>query len=187
MADVTYFDFEVDDLGPPPDQAPQPGFEPDELGDPSDDMPPAPPFLYGRSNPPISSAPAPTAVNDSSPEDWDCTETLTVDWGETPSTGKITSANEYQVVGELGSGSFGQVFEVERRVGEEPWRRFALKVFSKSRLKRVRRMRGTGLDMVLREIDIMRHLYHRHVVILFEVRTRLSSILAIYPMHLTLV
>ena len=97
---------------------------------------------------------------------WNCLDTCEVEWRGDAASGKLLHVNEYDVVGRLGAGSFGQVLEVER--GD---RRFALKVFSRSKLKRVRTMgrAGTGVDAVQREIAIQRSLYHRNVVILFEV------------------
>jgi hypothetical protein len=58
---------------------------------------------------------------------------------------------------------------VEREQGEKPFRLFALKCVSKSRLSRIRLMRGTGLDMIKNEINIMRNLFHRNIILLFEV------------------
>lgn len=45
----------------------------------------------------------------------------------------------------------------------------ALKHLARSRLVRVRRMRGTALDLLRAEVALSRNLFHRHVVILFEV------------------
>jgi len=100
-------------------------------------------------------------------------------------TGRVTGVNDYVVMGSLGSGAFGTVVEVERRVGESPYRRFALKVLAKKRLKKMRQTffdeeKGimviqTGEDLVQQEIEVMRHLFHRNVVILFEVLDDLTS------------
>lgn len=45
--------------------------------------------------------------------------------------------NEYVLLGELGRGSYGRVQLCERRAGKPPWRRFAMKVMSKPRLRRL--------------------------------------------------
>lgn len=129
--DFVYFDLGGEELGPPPDVGPSPYSSPSS-GSPQDDdfdlgPPPevAAPALAGFTSTsiisPRGSIGAPATPG---PDSWDCVETTEVAWAEDPETGKLVKANEYAVVGELGSGSFGHVFEVERRVGEEPYRRF---------------------------------------------------------------
>jgi len=170
---------DFDDLGPPPDVGPPPvaGFQfpppPDSGVDDFGDLGP-PPDAPSSSNLTVAGAGTPTPKPSSPPppppeREWDCAEALEVAWEEEPMSGKLVRANDYAVVGELGKGSFGRVFEVERRAGEEPFRRFALKHLSRSRLSKVRRMGGgTNLDLVRTEVALMRRLYNRHVVLLFE-------------------
>lgn len=58
-----------------------------------------------------------------------------VRWGKTQE-GQPT-VNDYVLLGEIGRGSYGKVQLCERRVGEPPWRRFAMKIVSKPRLRRL--------------------------------------------------
>lgn len=58
-----------------------------------------------------------------------------VRWGKNQE-GQLT-VNDYVLLGEIGRGSYGKVQLCERRVGEPPWRRFAMKIVSKPRLRRL--------------------------------------------------
>jgi serine/threonine protein kinase len=86
--------------------------------------------------------------------------------------------NEYRVLKVLGKGSFGLVKKCQREVQEPPYREFALKIMSKAKLRKVKEtirdeegfpMRIDGLQKLQNEIQLMRHLFHRNVSILFEV------------------
>lgn len=66
---------------------------------------------------------------------WDCTYTHDVRWGKTQQGEQ--SINDFVLLGELGRGSYGRVQLCERRVGQPPWRRFAMKIMSKPRLRRI--------------------------------------------------
>lgn len=66
---------------------------------------------------------------------WDCTFNHDVTWGKTQQ-GEQT-INEFVLLGELGRGSYGRVQLCERRRGNPPWRRFAMKIMSKPRLRRI--------------------------------------------------
>lgn len=107
---------------------------------------------------------------------WDCLFTDDVRWSKN-AKGQHT-VNDYVLLRELGHGSFGRVQLCERRVGAAPWRRFAMKIMSKPRLRRLSEytntpsggmQKVTAEDKMRQEIEIMRHLYHRNVVLLFEV------------------
>lgn len=86
---------------------------------------------------------------------WDCAFTDDVRWGKNEQ-GQQT-VNEYVLLGELGRGSYGRVQLCERRVGdgiETPWRRFAMKIMSKPRLRRLREyvnVPGGGMRKVTAE------------------------------------
>ncbi|CAM9820909.1 unnamed protein product [Phaeothamnion confervicola] len=106
--------------------------------------------------------------------EWDSVFQPTLNWmREEDGADRV---NEYRIGRRLGKGSFGEVFECERCVGDPPYRKFAMKIMSKFRLRKLHEYVNTGgamkkvtaEDKVRREIDIMRHLYHRNVVILFE-------------------
>ena len=109
---------------------------------------------------------------------WDIRETSRADvMMEDGDFGDVVSVNEYAVVGYLGEGSFGRVFRTQRRAGGKE-RDFAIKEMSKMRLAKKRELRRsadgkttvvTALDNVQRTVGIHRHLYHRHVMLLFEV------------------
>ncbi|ETW07498.1 CAMKK protein kinase, variant [Aphanomyces invadans] len=85
--------------------------------------------------------------------------------------------NEYFMMENLGKGAFAKVKRCERRVENTNPRSFAAKIMSKSALHRMKEyvregesMRVvTALDKVEAEIEIMRTLYHRNIVLLFEV------------------
>lgn len=84
--------------------------------------------------------------------------------------------NEYCVMKTLGKGSFGQVYLCERRLEDKPRKEFAMKILSKAKLLKIKKYIQCGdgmkihtqLDNVQHEIDIMRNLYHKNVVIMFE-------------------
>ncbi|KAG5180866.1 kinase-like domain-containing protein [Tribonema minus] len=105
---------------------------------------------------------------------WDCKFTHEVMWYKDDTGAQCI--NEYELGEELGRGSFGRVRACKRR-GDAQGRQFAMKIMSKPRLRKMAEYVnvGTGMrkvtaeDKVRREIDIMRHLYHRNVVLLFEV------------------
>ncbi|RHY01297.1 hypothetical protein DYB36_006247 [Aphanomyces astaci] len=85
--------------------------------------------------------------------------------------------NEYFMMESLGKGAFAKVKRCERRVENAQPRPFAAKIMSKSALQRMKEyvrvgesMRAvTALDKVEAEIEVMRTLYHRNIVLLFEV------------------
>jgi serine/threonine protein kinase len=100
--------------------------------------------------------------------EWDCIFTHHVRWHKAPDGTQCV--NEYVLGTELGHGSYSRVRSCERRVGTEPPRTFAMKIMSKARLRKLAEYVNTGLSMrkvtaddkVRREIEIMRHLYHRN-------------------------
>lgn len=65
---------------------------------------------------------------------WDCCFTQDVRWHK-DEAGRQT-VNQYALLGELGKGSYGRVQLCERRVGPPPWRRFAMKIMSRARLRK---------------------------------------------------
>ncbi|CAN0455231.1 unnamed protein product, partial [Hapterophycus canaliculatus] len=70
---------------------------------------------------------------------WDCLYTNDARWGRNEQ-GQQTVNDTYVLLEELGRGSYGRVYLCERRVGDgvaTPWRRFAMKVMSKPRLRRL--------------------------------------------------
>lgn len=72
-------------------------------------------------------------------EQWDCLCTNDARWGKNDQ-GQQTVNEIYVLLREIGRGSYGRVYLCERRVGdgvETPWRRFAMKVMSKPRLRRL--------------------------------------------------
>ncbi|CAK4611934.1 hypothetical protein LEN26_020118 [Aphanomyces euteiches] len=91
--------------------------------------------------------------------------------------------NEYHMMETLGKGTFAKVKLCERRVENSEPRRFAAKIMSKSALSKMKEYVRVGesmsavtaLDKVEAEINIMRTLYHRNVVLLFEVINDPSS------------
>jgi [calcium/calmodulin-dependent protein kinase] kinase len=107
---------------------------------------------------------------------WDCVVTPSLRWKKCPDTDEEW-LNDYVVLQELGSGSFSRVRLCERRVGEPPYRKFAIKMLSKPRLRGMseyvnvkgKLTKVNAQNRVWKEISIMRHLYHRNVAILFEV------------------
>ncbi|CAM9814827.1 unnamed protein product [Chrysoparadoxa australica] len=108
---------------------------------------------------------------------WNCTEGE-AHWDGDPDTEEgPVQLNEFSLLEVLGRGSYGKVMIAERCVGEQPFRKFAVKVASRHRLRRLAEYvnNGEGMkkvtaeDKMRREIDIMRHLYHRNVVLLFQV------------------
>jgi serine/threonine protein kinase len=100
--------------------------------------------------------------------EWDCIFTHHVRWHKAPDGTQCV--NEYVLGKELGHGSYSRVRSCERRVSTEPPRTFAMKIMSKARLRKLAEYVNTGLSMrkvtaedkVRREIEIMRHLYHRN-------------------------
>lgn len=83
--------------------------------------------------------------------------------------------NEYCILDVLGEGSFGKVHLCERRQGT-PYRQFAMKKMDKNKLDKMKKYTTdqntmkmmTELDRVHLEVNIMRHLYHPNIVIMFE-------------------
>lgn len=72
-------------------------------------------------------------------EQWDCLFTNDAQWGKNDQ-GQQTINGAYVLLREIGRGSYGRVYLCERRVGdgvETPWRRFAVKIMSKPRLRRL--------------------------------------------------
>ena len=59
--------------------------------------------------------------------------------------------NEYVIDGHLGAGSFGTVVKARREVGQQPYREYAIKVLSQSRMKRFKKsMIGGDGKMVVK-------------------------------------
>lgn len=82
--------------------------------------------------------------------------------------------NEYEILSELGRGTFGTVFLAERRVAGTDPEQYALKRIDKRALSKAGLSFGLGggrtlLDKVYDEIEVMSGLYHRYCVLLFEV------------------
>ena len=136
----------------------------DELGQPPSSAPAAC-FTNGATVPEVESS---TPEADATVE-WDCKFTDEVAWRKTDSGAQCI--NEYVLGAELGRGSFSRVFVCERRVEpEEPGRQFAMKIMSKARLRKLAEYVNTGRgmkkltaeDKVRREIEVMRHIYHRN-------------------------
>lgn len=109
-------------------------------------------------------------------EEWDCQFTYDVTWTKTPDG--HDKMNEYVLLETLGSGSFGRVRLAERQEGERPFKSYAIKMMSKLRLIKQRDFVHTGeggmkavtaLDKVRAEVDVLRRLWHRNVVLLMEV------------------
>jgi [calcium/calmodulin-dependent protein kinase] kinase len=127
--------------------------------------------------------------------DWDAVITDEVEWCE-------TRANAFCIGRHLGNGSFGRVVQCERRVGAPPFREFALKIYSRARLRKHHRFAHDPLTGRLaaitgerkvaaevgtrevshlrslyrslascpaRQVEIMRRLWHRNIILLFEV------------------
>ena len=72
-------------------------------------------------------------------QQWDCLFTNDARWSKNDQ-GQQTINEVYVLLREIGRGSYGRVYLCERRVGdgvETPWRRFAVKVMSKPRLRRL--------------------------------------------------
>ena len=95
-----------------------------------------------------------------------------------------TFVNNYKLIRKIGEGRFAKVKLCEHIPPNEPAnrRQFAIKIYSKRDLSRLKtytseetedggtRMRVvTAFDRVREEIQVMRVLYHRNVVLLFEV------------------
>ncbi|KAF0719719.1 Aste57867_841 [Aphanomyces stellatus] len=104
--------------------------------------------------------------------EWQSRVTTTEDADE--AVGRV---NEYYMLENLGKGAFAKVKLCERRVESSQPRPFAAKIMSKSALWKMKEyvreggtMRAvTALDKAEAEIEIMSTLYHRNVVLLFEV------------------
>ncbi|EWM27250.1 ser thr kinase [Nannochloropsis gaditana] len=118
---------------------------------------------------------------DGEEHDWDChmTDLAALTYPPGQAEADPIKVNEYAVDGFLGAGAFGNVKRARREVGPPPYQTYAIKIMSRHRLRRfkssVMSVGGshmevkTGIDMMRNEIRIMRHLYHRNVVLLFEV------------------
>jgi serine/threonine protein kinase len=113
-------------------------------------------------------------VND---DNWDIMESTEVNFKELPNAEFV---NEYELFEVLGSGSYGFVRRCERidKENPPPYRVYAMKFLSKSKLRKIKDtimgddgipMRIDGLQRLESEIRIMRYLYHRNVCIIFEV------------------
>ena len=95
-------------------------------------------------------------AKDTASPSWQSKETCDVIWEEEGASGRLVRVNEYHVMSALGRGSFGEVLQVERRVpGDDSSstatgdaRKFALKVLSRSRLKRMRKISGGRVEMI---------------------------------------
>jgi serine/threonine protein kinase len=96
-----------------------------------------------------------------------------------------TFVNNYKLIRKIGEGRFAKVKVCERI--DQQNRAFAMKIYSKRDLCRVKTytseesekgqcMRAiTALDHVREEIQVMRTLYHRNIVLLFEVMEAVST------------
>ncbi|CAM9202068.1 unnamed protein product [Choristocarpus tenellus] len=101
---------------------------------------------------------------------WDCLFTSMVRWSRDEKGNQIV--NDYALLKEIGHGSYGRVYLCERRVGQLPYRKFAMKIMSKPRLRRLcagGMRKVTPEEKLRKEVEVMRHLYHRNVILLFEV------------------
>ena len=80
--------------------------------------------------------------------DWDAVITDEVEWCE-------TRANAFCIGRHLGNGSFGRVVQCERRVGAPPFREFALKIYSRARLRKHQRLgeRKVAAEVGARLVD----------------------------------
>jgi serine/threonine protein kinase len=86
--------------------------------------------------------------------------------------------NEYRLIRTLGEGSFGKVKLCERASGEAPHRQFAVKMLSRAQLSKMKEYKQsaetggmvvvTQLQKAMKEFEIMKHLFHRNIVVLFE-------------------
>eukprot|EP00904_Undaria_pinnatifida_P007570 jgi/Undpi1/3943/HiC_scaffold_16.g07311.m1 len=157
--------------------------------DTDDDLGPPPPLpsslctaLPGTTNATTTPSNPASANEPGQPEEerhWDCAFSEGARFGRNEQ-GQQT-VNEYVLLQEIGRGAYGKVYLCERRVGDGvkiPWRRFAMKIMSKPRLRRLSEYvnipsggmrKVTAEDKMRQEIEVMRNLYHRSVVLLFEV------------------
>ena len=78
----------------------------------------------------------------------------------------LTVVNDYAVGAQLGEGAFGRVVRATYKPTKEER---AIKILTRSVLRRKRMGRGTAYDSVLREIAVMKRLDHPNCVRLFEV------------------
>ena len=78
----------------------------------------------------------------------------------------LRQINDYSVSALLGKGSFGIVYKAKHAPTKQVR---AIKVLTRSVLRRKRMGKGTAYDSVLREIVVMKHIWHPNVVRLFEV------------------
>jgi hypothetical protein len=116
-------DFD-DELGMPPDLPPPAGFTGVALavllGDGLGGARPLPELAPLAAAAAVLESGVASAPTPSSPVPWDCVETAAVVWDEGAGGDQLVRANEYYVVGDLGSGSFGRVFEVSARACTPP-------------------------------------------------------------------
>ena len=122
-------DFD-DELGMPPDLPPPTGFTGvasavllgGGLGGarPLPELAPLAAAAVLESSVGVHDSGAASAPTPSLPVPWDCVETAAVVWDEGAGGDQLVRANEYYVVGDLGSGSFGRVFEVSARACTPP-------------------------------------------------------------------
>ena len=92
---------------------------------------------------------------------WDCAFSEGARFGRNEQ-GQQT-VNEYVLLQEIGRGAYGKVYLCERRVGDGvkiPWRRFAMKIMSKPRLRRLSEyvnIPSGGMRKVTAEDKVRRH------------------------------
>ena len=109
---------------------------------------------------------------------WDIIETTNIEFKQLLNDEYV---NEYKLLEVLGRGSYGLVRKCERTAPKTPppYRKFAIKFLRKSKLCKMREtlidddgvmVRVDGLQRLQSEINVMRHLYHRNICLLFEVR-----------------
>lgn len=110
-------------------------------------------------------------------ENWDIMETSEIHFKELPDEEYL---NEYKLLEVLGRGSYGYVRRCERvdAEGSPPHAVYAMKFLSKNKLRKIKDTimdddgipkRIDGMQRLASEINIMRHLFHRNICIIFEV------------------
>ena len=81
-------------------------------------------------------------------DEWAAVITDEVEWCE-------NRVNAFSLGRHLGHGSFGRVVHCERRVGTPPFREFALKIYSRARLRKHQRLgeRKVAAEVGARLVD----------------------------------
>ena len=100
---------------------------------------------------------------------WDCVFSDVVRFGRNEQ-GQQT-VNDYVLLHELGRGAYGKVQLCERRIGDgvkTPWRRFAMKIMSKPRLRRLSEyvnVPSGGMRKVTAEDKVRCHVRTRELIV----------------------